>query len=162
MYSKSKLTGKKFLVSIIMSITSIALAITCITGCGTTKVEDFSYSIENNIVIINGYLGTEAKIKIPDKIEGSKVTTIGEDAFDHNDMIESIEIPDSVTTIEESAIHHCDNLTSITMSDSLYNTYIDDNGEFSYTIYGCPNLYINGVLMDAEYGRNKPRVLKRD
>lgn len=158
MYLKS--TSKKFVGSIILLLISIVFTTICTTGCGATKVEDFSYSIENNVVIIKGYLGSDTNIIIPDKIEGSKVTTIGEDAFVDNDVIESIEIPDSVTTLEEAAIHNCENLSTITMSDSLYNTYIDDNGEFSYTIYGCPNLYINGVLMDSKYGRNKPRVLK--
>ena len=162
MYLKSKSMSKKIIGSIILLINSIVLTTVCITGCGTTKLEDFSYSIENNVVIIKGYLGNDTNIIIPDKIEGSKVTTIGEEAFVDNDVIETIEIPDSVTTLEEAAIHHCENLSVITMSDSLFNTYIDENGEFSYTIYGCPNLYINGVLMDAKYGRNKPRVLKQD
>lgn len=158
MYSKSM--SKKFIVNIISLMISIVLATVCLTGCGTTKVEEFSYSIENNVVIIKGYLGSDTKITIPDKIEGSIVTTIGEDAFSHNQSIESITIPDSVTELEEDAIHNCENLTTITMSESLFNTYYrEDIGEFSYTIYGCPNLYINGVLMDAKYGRIRPRKL---
>ncbi|MGN1433922.1 MAG: leucine-rich repeat protein [Ruminococcus sp.] len=164
MYFKSKSMSKKFVGSIILLIISIVFTTVCITGCGATKLEDYSYSIENNVGIIKGYLGPDTNIIIPDKIEGSKVTTIGKDAFADNDVIESIEIPDSVITLEDAAIHDCENLSKITMSDNLYNTYIQDNGDFSDTIYGCPFLYINGVLMDDKYGSDhaKKYILKQD
>ena len=157
MYSKAKTTTTKLL--ILSLIVSVLLSAFFISGCNASKAEDFSYSVENNEVIIRGYLGSDSNVVIPDKIEGSKVTTIAEDAFYDNLIVESITIPDSVTTLEKDAIGKCENLTEITMSDTLYYTYLDEFGYFSDTIYGCPNLYINGVLMDAEYGSNKPRRL---
>lgn len=47
------------------------------------------------------------------------LTTIGESAFQNLDQIETITIPDTVTTIEPSAFYECDGLQEIVIPDSV-------------------------------------------
>lgn len=84
----------------------------------TTPVEDLSYQIVDNTVIIKGYLGDDTHLVLPGTIEGKKVVTIGENAFWQSN-IQSIVLPDNVTLIEEYAFGHCEDLTSVQLSGRL-------------------------------------------
>ena len=64
--------------------------------------------------------------------DGSKVTSIGADAFS-NTLLTSITIPDSVTSIGKSAFYDCFWLASITIPDSVTSI-----GESAF--YGCAKL----------------------
>ena len=65
--------------------------------------------------------------------DGSKVTSIGADAFYQCTSLKSVTIPDSVTSIGDSAFLSCTSLTSITIPDSV--TAIGD-----YAFYNCTRL----------------------
>ena len=67
-------------------------------------------------------------ITIPDS-----VTSIGDGAFKGCDSLTSVTIPDSVTTIGDSTFSKCTSLTSITIPDGI--TYIGD-----WAFYGCDSL----------------------
>ena len=62
--------------------------------------------------------------------ENSKLTTIGDGAFEECVTLSSIDIPDSVTTIGTRAFYNCEAITSISLSSNL--TSISD-----YTFYMC-------------------------
>ncbi len=68
--------------------------------------------------------------------ENSKLTSIGNCAFQNCTSLTSITIPDGVTSIGDSAFYNCNSLTSITIPDSV--TSIDD-GAFE----GCESLMYN-------------------
>ena len=80
---------------------------------------------------IDVQIQTEKKhLKIPKKINGYTVTSIGEDAFLRCYSLTSVSIPNSVTSIGEAAFCGCDSLTSIV---------VDENNQYYRSIDG--NLY---------------------
>ena len=90
------------------------------TVASAETYEDFEYEVlDDGTVEIKGYNGTGGDVDIPSEIDGKKVKRIGEYAFDSDQSIESIVIPDSVESIELYAFLRCKNLTSITIPDSV-------------------------------------------
>jgi hypothetical protein len=69
-------------------------------------------------VVINKYVGSGGTVIIPETIQGLPVREISE-AFDGNDALSSVTIPDSVTTIGARAFSGCSRLTSVTIPDSV-------------------------------------------
>ena len=68
-----------------------------------------------------GYLGddTQTEITIPSQLDGYKVTSIGEKAFDGSEHLENVIIPEGVTTIGDYAFSNCKYLESVTIPDSV-------------------------------------------
>ena len=96
----------------------------------------------NGGVIITTYRGntnqiaSECYIKIPEKIGGKPVTTIGQGAFECYYSITGVSIPNTVTTIETNAFNYCTSLWSVIIPSSV--TTIEDsafNGCYSLTIH---------------------------
>ena len=88
-------------------------------SCGGNT--SFKYSIENDVVTIINYVGTDVDVVIPSKIEGFPVTNIGDNAFKNSTNLVSIAISDSVTSIGDSAFYGCTNLSTVTIPDSVTN-----------------------------------------
>ena len=73
----------------------------------------FVYSCDTDTkeATITGYEGSASDVKIPDRINGYKVTAIGEKAFS-NKRITSVDIPATVRTINNKAFAFCRYMTS--------------------------------------------------
>ena len=99
-----------------------------------TDYTQFSYTISNGEVKITGYKGENTVIKIPSKIKGYPVTSIGDYAFIGCKRLTSITIPDSVTSIGRSAFSGCTNLETITIPK---NAKFDSHGG---TFNNCTSL----------------------
>ena len=84
----------------------------------TTK-DGFKYILEDDNVTIKGYEGSESDLTIPSEIDGHKVTKIGENAFDGNEDITSVKIPDSVTSIDLYAFYNCTSLETVGIPESV-------------------------------------------
>lgn len=74
-----------------------------------------SYSVYSN------FEPNDTNIVIPDTFEGLPVTRIREYAFNNNNLIESITIPNSVTSIGHYAFSNCTNLKNVSMGNSVMN-----------------------------------------
>ena len=99
---------------------------------GETKYsEGLAYMVIDSETCYISRIGscTDLDIKIPEYIDGYKVTRIGEAAFLGCISLTSIVIPDSVTSIDGFAFEGCSSLTSIVIPDSV--TSIGD-GAFEY------------------------------
>jgi len=62
-----------------------------------------------------------SNIVIPREYNGALVTQITSSAFERNEAIKTVVIPDSVTSIGNYAFYVCESLTSITIPDSVTN-----------------------------------------
>ena len=109
-----------------------------------------------NTFAILGYTGPGGNVTIPSSYKGFPVSIIGPSAFNQQESITSVVIPDSVTTIQGSAFGICTNLTNVTMGSGvtsigesafascygLTNVVIGPNVTSigDYTYYACTNL----------------------
>ena len=114
------------LLSVLMIITSIPLM--AVNSFAADEITSGKYEyvvLDDGTAEITDYFGSATKLTIPSEIDGYKVTSIGDSAFEHCDSFTSITIPDSVTSIGERVFSYCTSLTSITIPDSI--TSISNN-----------------------------------
>jgi hypothetical protein len=78
-----------------------------------------------NSIVITGYVGIVAQVKIPATIQGIPVRAIAPASFAGNRIINSVEIPEGVTYIGNYAFVNCRNLAYITLPSSL--TFIGES-----------------------------------
>ena len=76
---------------------------------------------ENPTVTITGYNGSSTNVVIPSEIYGMPVRSIGDGAFQYNETLKDVIIPDGVTSIEYCAFQGCTSLTNIDIPDSVEN-----------------------------------------
>ena len=87
---------------------------------------DFEYYInEDGTATISAYSGDAVRLKVPDKIDGYMISSIGDKAFYLCKSLTDITIPDSVTSIGNEAFFRCGSLANIAIPDSVSN--IGDN-----------------------------------
>lgn len=79
----------------------------------------YDYYDDDGNLYISDYVGNDANIVIPSSINGKSVTAIGNAAFQKNDKIKSVIIPEGVKTIDAYAFMDCVNLTNVTLPNSL-------------------------------------------
>lgn len=126
---------KKFLAILLASILLLSF-----TACGDEKEDeagndsnntpntdlvmtegDFEYSVnEDGDYEIVGYIGSDANIEIPSKMQDERpVTGIGANAFRASTVIKTVKIPDTVEYIGAQAFYDCDLIEAITLPDSV-------------------------------------------
>ena len=89
-------------------------------SAGALTSGDFEYDVlEDGTVEITGYTGDATELNIPSEIAGKSVAYIGSSAFENNDILISITIPDGVTSIGSYTFYNCDSLTNVTIPDSI-------------------------------------------
>ena len=64
-----------------------------------TTESDYTYTVSNGAATVTGYIGTAAKIRIPDTLGGAATTVIGAESFTGTDVVSAV-IPEGVTEIE--------------------------------------------------------------
>ncbi|MCR5301721.1 MAG: leucine-rich repeat domain-containing protein [Lachnospiraceae bacterium] len=75
------------------------------------------------------YLGSDYEVAIP-----AWVNRVGKEAFEGNDKMTKLIIPDNVTTVDFGAFSNCSNLQTVQMSESVRTL-----GSSAFS--GCTNLY---------------------
>ena len=77
------------------------------------------YTKYNNEIVITGYEGNDEVLVIPSEIDGGKVKTIGNGAFEGNNTIKEVTISEGIKSIQASAFQYCYNLTKVNMGSSV-------------------------------------------
>ena len=113
------------------SIEAVGLEFLEITKEGEVSLkEEYSYyGTENE----TGNIDLITEIRIPEYIDGIRVTKIADNAFSRCKNLETVVLPDSITEIEWGAFYECTKLTSIKIPNNV--TAIEEK-TFSY----CENL----------------------
>lgn len=83
--------------------------------------------------VITGYLGNDTELVLPAELNGYTVVAIGASAYEGNDKITSVTIPDTVKVISESAFLRCTNLSEVNFGSGL-----EEIGQQAF--YGCDSL----------------------
>lgn len=91
------------------------------------------YAINDGEATISGYAGSPIELEIPDSIQDTPVTSIGENAFWNCDSLTVIKIPDGAAEIRDGAFEDCSSLADVEFGSGL--TYI---GKLSFS--SCPAL----------------------
>lgn len=109
----------------IWRIISFIVIVCLLASCAyaDSQYGDFRYKTKSDgTVVITKYTGTGISVVIPDRIGGSQVSEIGDEAF-YNSKVESVTMPASVKTIGKYAFGFAKNLKKVTS----YATLIEEN-----------------------------------
>ena len=84
-----------------------------------TSAEDFEYGDgPNGSIVIDGYIGEDPIVVIPNEIDGKKVVDFGR-MFTNNKDVVAIKVGDNVEDIMENAFTNCDNLKYIVFGKNV-------------------------------------------
>jgi|GEM_PF-609937 len=97
-----------------------------------TDPSQFTYEIIDGTVTITDYLGTDAEVVVPHKIDGCPVTSIGANAFSMC-TVNVVVLPEGITHIGKNAFAMCSRLTSVNIPESV--TKID-----AFAFFHCKEL----------------------
>ncbi|MBQ8171730.1 MAG: leucine-rich repeat protein [Oscillospiraceae bacterium] len=126
--SKDKLTNethreaRKKLTKKIIGIASAFVATAAIASILIVPqyYSDFEVSnLEDGTLAISGYHGDGGDIVIPEKLHFKTVTAIDADAFNNNDNITEVVLPNTIKSIDTSAFFDCDKLFRVVMTNSV-------------------------------------------
>ena len=70
-------------------------------------------TLTNTTLTVADYLGSASSLVIPEIVQGMTVTEIGEGAFEGNQTLVEIDLPDTITVIGKRAFKNCSNLSSM-------------------------------------------------
>lgn len=101
-----------------------------------SNIEDggISYLLDNGTATVLAYSGSGTDVLIPSRVGGSEVTSISEDAFSNNDLIESVTLPATIDYIGSRAFSGCENL-QVVYSSSLEPVTVEPSA-----FANCPKL----------------------
>ena len=105
----------------------------CDNPIGATEGVIYDKSEDGTYAMVVAYEGNAKKIRIADTYQGLPVKNIYGNAFQSNQTITSVIIPDSVTSIGGFAFYCCYSLTSVVIPDGV--TSIGNQA-----FYGCKSL----------------------
>lgn len=78
----------------------------------------YTYSVSNGVATITGYVGNEKALVIPASIDGYRIVSIGDHAFEDSSLV-SVIISDGVESIGWFAFNGCVKLKEITVPASV-------------------------------------------
>lgn len=140
----------KKLIALLLCLTLLG-SMVCLNGCSranntedstaasgeTQPAEisgDYSYVLQSDdTAMIIGYTGSDEALKLPDEIDGKKVTAVGEGAFRGLLGVKTLIVPENIAAIGDYAFECCAELTDVTLPASLRTV---GKGAFS----GCVSL----------------------
>jgi len=135
-----------------------------------SPAEDFETEENDSGLTITNYKGKDTEVIIPDEIGGKPVTAIGfcrghrRGAFEYNEKITKVIIPEGVTEIRFDSFNRCNSLTDIEFPESLAEISVYWNswssGDTKVPFDGTPWLeakraenplvIVNDILVDGQ------------
>ncbi|MBQ7347616.1 MAG: leucine-rich repeat domain-containing protein, partial [Clostridia bacterium] len=117
---------------------------------GTTSTSEFTYTEEDDAITITGFIGSSTDIIIPAHINRVPVRYIGESAFNGQENIKSVVIPDSIYSVAKEAFYNCKRIASVSFGKGL--TTIGH-----HAFYNCISLTeltipVNVITIDGTWG----------
>ena len=109
---------RRFLILAVLVFTVIGTQTVMASQTGTTD-DHFKWMLEEGVMAITGYEGTNTEIVIPSKINNIPVTRIHDHAFSSCTGITNITIPNTVDTIGLWAFDCCTGLRSVVLPNSV-------------------------------------------
>ena len=97
------------------------------------KADDFVLEHRDDGWIVAGYTGGDPEVFVPSEIDGEPVILIAKGAFEDNNVIESIEVPETVTFIGNQGFSDCRSLKRATIKGPINMLNFD-------TFHNCPAL----------------------
>lgn len=79
--------------------------------------------IKEPYIEITGYEGAVPHLRIPGKLEGIAVRSIGSRAFAGRKELQSVELPEGIDTLRQYAFYNCPNLERIILHDGVEDYY---------------------------------------
>lgn len=76
-------------------------------------------TLSDGTLEIRSYTGKRRYLTIPSEIEGKKVTSIGEDAFNGNTRLKSVILPSTLVTIKKRAFYGCTAIRDISIPENV-------------------------------------------
>ncbi len=116
---------KKLLVIALAIITAFSCFSMVACGGGGSKEDatidgiTYTYSEDLKGYVVSSYEGSETKIVIKDKVNGTNVLEIGKNAFKANKTITEVTLPNTIVTINERAFETCTKLAKINFEEGL-------------------------------------------
>lgn len=98
------------------------VAVTDSAESSDSNLKEGSYEyklLDDGTASLEKYLGQDKSVTLPTKLGGKKVTQVGEKAFESNNYIEKLVIPEGYTFLDEWAFGWCDNLSSVKLPSTL-------------------------------------------
>ena len=125
---------KKFLAVLLAGVLTVGIPQAAFaTGAETTDSETtteesriktstdglWKYIIDEGKLILSSYLGDETEVVLPTEIDGQPVSAMGDIAFNGNEKVEKVTIPDNYQHIGRLAFSGCSNLTDVVLPNGL-------------------------------------------
>ena len=84
-----------------------------------TPADDFEYGDgPNGSIVIDGYIGDDPIVVIPDEIDGKKVVDFGKIFMNDKDIV-AVKVGDNVEEIADGAFTNCDNLKYVILGKNV-------------------------------------------
>ena len=143
----------KKVLSVSLSILILIIVLSVFTvNAYAAKTKDFKYKVEGKSITITEYIGKSGDVVIPERINGKKVTTLGDYMFlpnkglngTKNEKVTSVVIPYGVKNLGHWTFGQCVKLKKIYMPKTI--EFID-----ACSFGGCTALkevYFNGTKKD--------------
>lgn len=85
-------------------------------------IQIYTYTLdENDQATVTGYKGNAVDLTVPSSLDGYTVVAIGDGAFEDNDIIRTVLLPETLVSIGSKAFNSCDLLESVSIPDSVTN-----------------------------------------
>ena len=82
--------------------------------------------LDDGTISIKKYEGNEEIINIPAEIDGKKVTAIGDSAFEKNEYLMKVTLPEGVTAVGKKAFRGCISLEEVSLPESCVSKVFCD------------------------------------